>query len=96
MAASLKSAALALAFFMPFAALHAGAAHAQNCLAAVANNVGDTITVTAALATTDPNENGEGETLTLTSSGGEPIGTIGSYSVAVTFTYTAVKANECR
>jgi hypothetical protein len=86
--AVVSSALLCAAFLSP------GKAQAQNCSAAVANKVGDIITVTAALTTTDPNENGEGETLTIASSGSETVGTVSAYFVATQFTYTATQANE--
>jgi hypothetical protein len=58
------------------------------------NAVGDTISVTATLTTSDPNENGEGEPLQVTSSGGEINATISAYSVPTPFSYSAAVANE--
>lgn len=69
-------------------------AQAQNCTMSLTNNVGDNITVTASLSTTDVNENGEGEPLLVSSTGGALNGVISAYFVPQTFTYTATQANE--
>lgn len=68
--------------------------HAQNCSVQLTNAAGDTISVTATLVTTDPNENGEGEPLQVISSGGEINATVSAYSVPTPFSYTAAAANE--
>ena len=51
-------------------------------------NPGDTISVTATLTTTDPNENGEGEPLVITADGAN-INVIFNYGIPSTTTYTA-------
>ncbi len=51
-------------------------------------NPGDTISVTATLSTTDPNENGEGEPLVITADGAN-INVVFNYGIASTTTYTA-------
>jgi hypothetical protein len=72
----------------------AKAANATNCITSLQNGVGDSITVTGLLTTTDPNENGEGEDVVFEGSGGELIGATGHYFMARTFTYTATQKNE--
>ena len=85
-------------FFIVFAALlllFPKTCKAQNCSTPVANNVGDSITITGTLTTSDPNENGEGEHVVFSSSSGALSGfTISVYFQAQTFTYKATQANE--
>jgi len=71
-------------------------ASAQTCSAGpFVNAVGDTITFTATLHTSDPNENGEGEPLTISSSGGEVNSPpIPYYESNIPFSFTATKPNE--
>src|SRR5439155_16942999 len=54
---------------------------------------GDTITFTATLTTTDPNENGEGEALEIRSSGGFSL-TIPTYAQARKISFTATVDGE--
>lgn len=70
------------------------ATKAQSCSVSVSNKVGSTITLTATLQTSDPNENGEGEPLLITTSGGEFTTVVSAYFVPSTFSYTATAANE--
>lgn len=51
-------------------------------------NPGDTVSITATLNTTDPNENGEGEPIVITADGAS-IGVDPNYAIPGTFTYTA-------
>jgi hypothetical protein len=75
-------------------ASRARATNATSCTTSLKNAIGDSITVTGLLTTTDPNENGEGEDVVFEGSGGELIGATGSYFAPRTFTYTATQANE--
>jgi hypothetical protein len=65
-----------------------------NCLAALQNNVGDTITVVATLTTTDPSDPFEDEPLSITSSGNDFSQTLTTYSTPTTYSYTAQATNE--
>jgi hypothetical protein len=69
-------------------------ASAASCSATLQNKVGDTISVTATLSTSDPNENGEGEPLYVSSSGGEITATVGAYFVPTPFLYKATGTDE--
>ncbi len=69
-------------------------AKAQNCVTSLNNAVGDQITVTGLLTTTDPNENGEGEPALFSSSAGDFSAVDNDYFLAQTYTYTATQANE--
>lgn len=84
-----RSALASLVMLLPLSS-----AWAAGCSASIANRAGDRIAFTATLSTSDPNENGEGEPLTVSTSGGELGTTVGSYSVALPFSYQASTANE--
>jgi YVTN family beta-propeller protein len=64
------------------------------CSESFQNNVGDTITGTAFLLSTNVNENGEGEVLQVTSSGGELNVTTASHNLPTPFSYVATANNE--
>ncbi len=69
---------------------------AENCSTTVANNTGDSITITGTLTTSDPNENGEDDEYVAFSSSS---GALSGFTISVsfqphTFTYQATQANE--
>lgn len=88
-----KYRALAL-FVFGATLLLASPSYGRNCATSVTNNVGDRITVTATLSTSDTGENGEGKPVFITTSGGEFVTTDSEYGLARVWTYTATAANE--
>src|SRR5438094_10176819 len=71
------------------------ATFAQGCSVQLTNAVGDTISGSATLNTTDPGENTEGESLTVSSSGGEITLNFTGYNLPAAFgPFKATAANE--
>src|SRR3954465_11921185 len=70
-------------------------AHAVDCSVTLANNIGDEISVSALLHSTDADELGETETLSVTSSGGELSQSLSPYELWFPFKpFKAAQAGE--
>jgi hypothetical protein len=74
-------------------ALGTSAANAAGCQATALNKPGDTITITATLSTSDPNESGEGEPLLISTLSGQTFAD-NIYGMAQTYVYKATVAND--